>query len=309
MTGSPSLRGLTPIQGFLLGVGTAVVSLLPWFVAGLQAPPMDGPPWLADARGALLPLNLMTFVRLGGIVVLPGAAIGLVLRRGASGSTGRAAWAAAAGLAVVFAGATVQSLTVILPRLRPDSPAALNTVLGAVAVGILLVLSVVVCRLLAFGSVPAATVAAAVGAVAAGFWLPTLLLPPPGIVTEGAVPTELMRALFRAVELAPAVLTGLALAWCGWTPLRRLAAWALAVLILWIGPAALPVLAHWGTPGGPSLVAHFPLVLDDLERSLDSGLPYPVTALVIGVVGQLAVLLVRRRQRARQAAVGAVPTA
>ncbi|MDO8151235.1 hypothetical protein [Isoptericola sp. b408] len=308
MTGSLSLRGLSTTQTFLLGVGAAVVSLLPWFVAGLQAPPMDGPPWLADARGALLPLNLMTFVRLVGIVVLPGAAIGLVLRRGASGSTGRAAWAAAAGLAVVFAGATVQSLTVILPRLRPDSPAALNTVLGAVAVGILLVLSVVVCRVLAFGSVPAATVAAAVGAVAVGFWLPTLLLPP-GIVTEGPVPTELMRALFLTMTYTPAVLTGVALAWCGWTPLRRLAAWALAVLIVWIGPAVLPVLTHWGTPGGPSLVAFVPVVLDDLKVFLDRGLPYPVTALVVGVVGRLVVLLVRRRQREGQAAVSAVPTA
>ncbi|NNU28581.1 hypothetical protein [Isoptericola sediminis] len=300
MTGSPSLRELTPLQGFLLGAGAAVVGLLPWLLTGLQAPRLSAPQMPPDITGALLPLIPNALVLLVGIVMLPGAIAGILLRGRTAGSNGRAAWAATGGLVLVFGGAVAQSLAVIVPRLRPDSPFLLDVTVSAVAVGILLVLSAVVCHVLARGSVPAATVAVAGAAVAAGPGLREALVQLSPTALQG-LPPEVTTTLLQVVAYVPVVLTGFALAWCGWTPARRLGAWVVALLLLWGGRAALETLQiwlFWEQPlGMPSTAQNSALVPGELTQALIAGLPSAVTALVVGVVGGLVVARLRRRDR------------
>ncbi|MDO8151237.1 hypothetical protein [Isoptericola sp. b408] len=300
MAGSPSPRPFSATGGLLLGAGAAVVGLLPWLLTGLQAPRLSAPQMPPDITGALLPLIPNALVLLAGIVMLPGAIAGILLRGRTAGSGGRAAWAATGGLVLVLGGAVAQSLAVMVPRLRPDSPFLLDVTVSAVAVGILLVLSAVVCHVLARGSVPAATVAVAGAAVAAGPGLREALVQLYPTALQG-LPPEVTTTLLQVVTSVPAVLTGIALAWCGWTPGRRLGAWVVALLLLWVGRAALETLQiwlFWEQPlGMPSTAQNSALVPGELAQALIAGLPSAVTALVVGAVGGLVVARLRRRDR------------
>ncbi|NNU28580.1 hypothetical protein [Isoptericola sediminis] len=304
MTGSPSLRELTPTRGFLLGVGAAVVGLLPSVLAGWQ-PSWPTYPNTPDLfTGTFLPFAPDLLALMLGAVVLPGAIVGVVLRPRTAGTPGRVDAAATAGLVLVIALAALQSVAATVPRLRPETSGLLDVAVGLTAVAVALVLSALVSRVLAHRTVPAATVAAAVVAVAAGYWLQSVLR-----ITWSwglQLPDGVIATLAVITQVAPAVLLGAALAWCGWTPRRRLWAWTVALLIFGVGQAVLDAATYWfviaRSPGSASPAQYVGVALDGLVWSL----PYAAAAILVGVVGRLVAPHARRRYREKK---GTVPTA
>ncbi|MDO8151236.1 hypothetical protein [Isoptericola sp. b408] len=292
MTGSPTLRELTPTRGFLLGVGAAVVGLLPTVLAGWQ-PSWPTYPNTPDLfTGTFLPFSPDLIGLTLGAVVLPGAIIGIALRSRTTGVPGRAEAAATAGLVLVIAVAALQSVVVTVPRLHPGSSGLLDIAVGLTVTALGLALSVLVSRVLAHRTVPAATVAAAVGVVAAGYWWASTLRM---LWTwRLQLPDSALHVIVLLAQYTPAVLLGIALAWCGWTPRRRLWAWVFALLVFWVGRDVLHALQLWIIRQ-----SHQGLVLDDLADSLVASLPVAVTAVIVGVVGRLVVPRIRRRYRER----------
>ncbi len=77
-----------------------------------------------------------------------------------------------------------------------------------------------------------ALVAVSVAAVAAGVWVNGLISHPFGISA-----TEATMALLSVTRHVPAIIVGLAVAWCGFATAGRVVAAVVSVLALWIGPA------------------------------------------------------------------------
>jgi hypothetical protein len=99
-----------------------------------------------------------------------------------------------------------------------------------VAVTALAVLvGIVVLLLIAKSPVPGAVIALAIAALAAGAWVSALVSP------LDSIPSD-VRNLVRWV---PALIVGAALAWSGFRTVGRVIAGAVALLVLWIGPAVV----------------------------------------------------------------------
>ncbi|WP_407317575.1 hypothetical protein UQW22_13535 [Isoptericola halotolerans] len=303
-------RPLTPLNGFLLGVGAAVVGLIPWVLTGMVLPLQNlwGSATLPeDMPVALLPFSQYFLMPMFGILVLPGAALGVVLRRGARTrqAARRSTLAATAGLVVVQGGAAAQTIAVVAGGLRPGAESFVY--LAAISAAILAFLgtSVSVCRELASGSVPTATIAAALGALGAGYWWDAFLSVHPAWMLD--LPAATVRLIFLGGALLPAVLTGVALAWCGWAPRRRLGAWAAAVLVLWVGGAAFQALvasvSSRALLGDPQAMVD--LAVGGLGRGFVADVPTAAVAVMVGVGGMVAPS-VSRFYRARA---GATPRA
>ncbi|MEG3615300.1 hypothetical protein [Isoptericola haloaureus] len=295
MTGSAPPQPLSPTRGFLLGAGAAVVGLLPWIMAGWQPswPTYPNKPDLFVHT--FLPFSPDLLALMLGVVVLPGAIVGVALRPRTAAIPGRVDAAATAGLVLVIAGAALQSVAVTAPRLRPETSGLLDVAVGLTAVAVALAISVLVSRVLARRTVPAATVAAAAGAAAAGYWLESVLRIPWGWGLQ--LPDEVIVTLALITQIIPAILLGAALAWCGWTPRRRIWAWTVALLIFWVGQAVLDAATYWfvtaRSMGSSSPAQYAGVALDGLVWSL----PYAVAAVLVGIVGRL---VLPRLQRYRE---------
>lgn len=221
----------------LVGVGAATAGLLPWLATGIRLPLQNlwaAPTLSHDMPVALLPFNQYTVLSLFGMLVLPGALVGLTVRRWPGRRPRRSLLLAAAGLTAVQVGAVVQTLVTVAPGLRPGT--ASQVYLAAITAAIIgsVCLSVAVGYLIALGSASAVTPAAVVGSIATGYWFRAIF-----DVGDLGLPSFTVLAIHYAGLYGPAILTGLALAWCGWTPPRRLLTWAAALLVLWAGTAVL----------------------------------------------------------------------
>ena len=225
------------LVGLLIGGLAAVVGMLPGLIAGARLPLQNL--WAAQTLPggvmpfALLPLCQYYVLALLGILVLPGALVGLVSRASARPFP---LFPALGGLAAVQTIAAVQTMVVTAGGLTHDWRA--RACLGLMGFGLLVFLLASIAVALSFARcLPAtATVVAAVAALALGYWIAAF----PTLTWETAWwPAALNAPMHSVAHWAPAVITGFALAWCGWRPLRRLGAWAGALAVLWVGGAAL----------------------------------------------------------------------
>lgn len=234
------------LGGGALGAVSAVAGLTPWLVTGARLPLQNL--WARetlpeDMPLALLPVNQYYVSTIVALLVVAGAAAGLAARR--SSRLGLSVPAAAVGLGAVHALAIGQTFVVVHDGLdlgdRPDARATLYFV--GMLVGTLL--AGVVAQVAFWLTSRRAPVPVAVGlvlsAVPLASWLGawSSVLAGPGSVLPGTVPL---------VRWLPAVVVAVALAWLGWTPLRRLVVWAVgAVVLLLVPPVVTAVTSALGT--------------------------------------------------------------
>ncbi|HLS64434.1 MAG TPA: hypothetical protein VK060_13720, partial [Ruania sp.] len=286
-------RLLLPIWAYpLVGVGAVLVGLLPWIRAGLQLPLQNL--WAVqtlpeDMPLVLLPLNQYYLGTILALMVTAGLVGGVIAR--AAPPTHRALsggfTVAGAFLAMTFV--CVQSALVLAEGLRADESAGTYLTL-VVAWAVLCSLGgLLIMALVTRAPRAGATVAVALAAPAVGTWAKALLAPSPSL----ASPT--VQTVIDYLHWLPAVLVGVALAWCGVRTSGRIAAWVMSLVLLWVLPAVLTAITYVaGFRAAESLLESIGAGLDVLALALAPGTAGPpvLLALVIGVLGSLAIWLV-----------------
>ncbi|MEU4383708.1 hypothetical protein [Promicromonospora sp. NPDC023805] len=276
-------RSSWAVAAVLVGAGAALVGLLPWLLTGMRLPLQNlwaSPTLPEDMPVALLPFNQYMVLSLIGMLVVPGVIAGLAARWWPWPNPRRTATLATAGLAAVQVVATVQTLLTVVPGLRAGTASQIYVAAITAAVVVSLGVCVAVCGMLARGSVPTVVLAACVGSIAVGHWLTAFF-------AVGNTPTFLALLIHHGGQYAPAVLTGLALAWCGWKPARRLLVWIAALLLLWVGTAVLDTIlavvsyrADLGNIQAMTDIARFSLTLGLTTAWVDAAV-----AAAIGMAG------------------------
>jgi len=234
-------RAVHPALAFGIGAVIALVGLAPWLGTGARMPLQNL--WATEAMPddmplVLLPLSNYYAVSAAALLVIgaaiAGTVVAIVRARGLSMSVS----ATLAGLLVVQVAALAQSALALAGGLGDESRARLYlwvliaAVLLAMGLGVLVLLGIASRR-----PVPA-TLAIAAAAVALGTWLSeALVLVMPG-GTGGPV------IVWQFAEWLPAIVTGVAVGWCGVRTLGRTVASLAAVALIWVGPAALVALFY-----------------------------------------------------------------
>ncbi len=279
----------------LLGILSALLGLVPWLVTGARLPLQNL--WAAEVLPeampvAFLPLSQYQTTTILALLTLGGALAGLAVRVWRPARRGLASGFAVAGMALVQGIAVLQAFAVLGAGLLGGSMATiyftglLAGTLTAIAA------AAVVLLMLAARSKPVAALGIGLMAVPAASWLTaaaTYLAGPQGV----PIPLTL------AWRWLPAVVVGLALAWCGVRPFLRLPVWAANLLLLWLVPALFTSINYvLGTRGSLGDVSEMGLLARQILAATlgpgGGGGPTVALALGIGLVGAGA-LEVRRR--------------
>jgi hypothetical protein len=269
---------------------------LPWLLTGLRLPLQNL--WAVEVTPDRMPLALLPFSQyalslIAGLIIFGAAASGLVIRRAFPAGRGRAVLLGCAGWLLGFAVALLQS-TRTLEHGLADEPRSLLYLFALIGTAIV----AAVTGLIGFGLLGAAppagaAIGATLGALAAGIWVNAVIVP------FGSVPSPFQVAVLSWSHWLPAVLVGVALAWCGFGRASQITSWIVCLLLLWAIPAGLTA-AGYGA--GSRVLAQHPR--DMLDAASDVfvmalgpagvSLRYVLVAVVIGILG----LLVRRARRA-----------
>lgn len=292
----------------LVGVGSALVGLLPWMRSGLRLPLQNL--WTLDTMPGEMPLALLPFsqyaLTLIVAVLVVGSVLGGVLARANRRRFGGRVAAIALGVLAVQLVALVQTGVVVAQGVGSRTEGILYLLALVLGTAVTILIGAGMLVLVARAPVAVATGVLAVAAVPAGTWAGTLLVP------FGSV-AELDPALSEVVSLSfwvPGVLVGAALVWCGVGSAGRILAWLFSLAALWVLPALFTALS---AATGTRVLARRPLEMIDYGWSLfrvlltGEGLQGRLlaTALVIGIGGSVVRLLVARvawkgdRRRAR----------
>lgn len=279
----------------LIGVGAALLGLLPWLVTGMRLPlqnlwALETPP--EDMPIAFLPFTQYATTLLLALLVI-GAAIAGVVTRSLRARLPRAGTVTTlAGVLLVQIVAIAQATVTVAGGLRggTESEFYLAALLAVVTVS--LVVGLGVFWLIAAAPRAGALIGLAIAAVLAGPWLGGLVSP---IGSIAAWPTWLMTAL----RFAPAVLVGAAIAWCGLRTRGRIVAAVASLVGLWIGPALLTGVQS--AVGSRVMLRHPAELLDygvgvfQMAMFLpELALPPIVVAIVVAAIGLGGRVLLRR---------------
>ena len=283
---------------FLLGVGAALVGLLPWLVTGMRLPLQNL--WAFETSPDRMPLALLPFSQyaitfLFGIVVTGAATAGLVARatRGRRSRAGTVM--VLAGLLAVQLVAVVQTAVTVRGGLqdRTESDWYLAALLAVVVLSIVIGIGV----FLLIGAAPkaGALIGMSIAAIAVGSWVSGLLIP------IGTIPGDVSMFLIGYVRWIPPLLVGAAIAWCGVGTVGRAVAAAVGLLVLWIAPAVATGISN--AAGSRVLAKHPAEMLDYGAGVFRSALLMPELALppigfaiAVAAVGLLVRWLVRRQR-------------
>lgn len=216
----------------LLGIAAALVGLTPWLITGARLPLQNL--WANEALPPDMPLTFLPLSQYRGTIIVAlltvgASAAGLALRVWKPARRGLTTAGALCGVLLVHVGATIQSFSALNDGLAPGPSSALyfagllGGTIAAIAAGVL--------ALVMLAARSRAVAALGVGFMAVPFasWLAAATF------TAGA--DAVPAALSMAWRWLPAVLVGLALAWCGFRPLVRLLVWAADLVLLWLVPA------------------------------------------------------------------------
>lgn len=300
MTVSTPIAHATPtarLLPFLIGVGGGLLGILPWLVGGARLPLQNL--WVVatmpdDMPIVLLPVSQYFAVLLFALVLLGGVFAGIAVRI-LSRRRSVAVWAAALGVLAVHVVAILESFVVVAGGL------SLTDAMSLVYLGGMLGGAVVAALLaqLAFWmtsrpSVGIAAFGVALAAVPFGQWVARWFLAFTGDAFAPAFLPELTRWI-------PAVVGGIALAWCGIRPAWRIVVWVVSLLTLALLPSLFGAIQYGlGSRilGGnlvemaSASVQIFPMLLQE------AGFMSVVVALVIGVVGTVVQMFVPTRREA-----------
>jgi hypothetical protein len=290
----------TAVPYVLVGIGAAVLGLVPWAAAGMRLPLQNL--WAEGTMPEQMPLALLPFSQyaLGFIVsiIVTGSAIaGGVLRwRGARVPRFGLA-ATLGGVLLVQLVALVQTAVTVTGGLVGSGAATVYVValvggtLAAIALGVLVLL------LIARAPAPGLTMALAVVAVVVGTSMSGAVLPFGLVMFESH---DLARA---AVQWIPAVGVGVAIAWSGFATVGRAMAAAGSLLLLWLGAAAFTAI---NAAAGTRVLAGYPAEMAEYAGQVFAAvLGSPRESLVqvaLAVVAMGVALVAFRVIRTRRAA-------
>lgn len=303
---NPYVTATTPSRwpSFLIGVGAALVVMVPgWLTGGgLQVPTRWDAERLTGRRPfAFLPLDLDHVFPLFATLVLGGVLAGLIvrmLRRRRPVQVWPAVW----GVLLAQLAAAVQSFIALLARLGigGGSEQAVGAMLmdGTQLLYLLgLVLVVVVGLLFAqLGLLFATRRSPAFGALAVALAAPLVTNWIGGPLVVFVSIDSYPEWLAIMLRWLPAVIVGLALVWCGVRPWGRLSVWVIGLAALWVMPAAITSISY---AVGIRAIQNDPqeiprAIAQYFVPMLHAGVAPVVVALVIGVVGTVVRMLVRR---------------
>lgn len=297
-TVEPVARPIGDWSWFGIGVAAAVVGLLPWIITGMRLPLQNL--WAADTLPAEMPFVLLPFsqysVTLIAAIMVVGAAIaGGVARVTRSRQGSRGFRALSAGVLGAQAVAMLQTAAVVADGLRPGSDSTFYLVAVIAVAAASIVVGALVLVLIARMPRAGALIGLSLAVVAVGWWLNALVVPSPGLVTE--VQTTLLGLL----QWLPAILCGIAIAWCGINTVGRGVAALTAMAALVIGPAFGTAVAM---SAGSRVLLPYPLEMLDVGRQVFvQALTTPaltlrpiVTTLIVAIAGLVLAAVLRRRQ-------------
>lgn len=232
----PMARTLSVLSALGIGAAAAIVGLVPWVITGMRLPLQNL--WETDARPDGLPIVMLPFSQyaialLVGLLVTGAALAGLLARILRPRLTPRGTLGIVLGVLAVQVSAGIQTALVVANGLRDGTASQLylSALVGVTVVAIGAGMAVLL--LIARAPRAGATIAFAVAAIAVGSWLNGLILP------LGSTPDGSAFALLAMARWVPAVLVGIAIAWCGVRTVGRALAIAASLLILWVVPAAI----------------------------------------------------------------------
>jgi hypothetical protein len=296
----PLPRPIGPWLWLGIGVAAAVLGLLPWIITGLRLPPQnlwDTSTLPEQMPFALLPFSQYYITLIAGILVVGAAIGGLVARSTRSRQGQRGMLALTAGVLGAQLIAVVQTTVVVAGGLSSDTAARIY-LLAVVAVAVVsLAVGALVFFLIARTPRPGALIGMSLAAVAVGWWANALVVPKPGIVG----PVQM--TLLGLMQWLPAILVGVAIAWCGIRTVGRVVAALTALTAVVIGAAlATAVTAAAGT----RVLARYPAeMLDYGLQVFEQVLGTPeltlrplVTVLVVAAAGLVLTAVLRRRRAA-----------
>lgn len=230
-----STRPLSRWWWLVIGVGSAVVGLLPWIITGLRLPLQNL--WAtSDVTAqpiALLPFSQYALTLIAALLVVGAAVAGLVARGLRSRLPAWGFAVALAGVLVVQSAALLQTSIVVAGGLRPgrDAELYLAALIGVSILAILI--GVGVAALIATAPRAGAVIGLALAASALAPWLSGLIAP------LGAPASDLQYLVVGFVRWVPPVLVGVAIAWGGLRTVGRVVAALGALAIVWIVPALM----------------------------------------------------------------------
>jgi hypothetical protein len=217
----------------LIGVLAGLLGLAPWLVTGARLPLQNL--WATEVLPAqmpvsLLPLSQYKLTTLVALMTVGGALTGFMVRLCRPGRCRAATWSAAAGVLAVQGAVTIQAFSVVHAGLAPGS--ASDLYFAGLLAGVIAAVAASVVALFLLASKSPALAALGVGLMAVPFasWAMEWVVNLSGV---GNVPA----AVPIIARWLPAVLVGLALAWCGLRPTLRIMVWAADLVLLWVVPA------------------------------------------------------------------------
>jgi hypothetical protein len=291
-------RQAPPGLCFLIGVGAAVVGLLPWLVTGLRLPLQNL--WATESTPEQMPLVLLPFSQYAltliiGLVVTGAALAGLIVRAARPRLPQRGVGAVVVGVLVVHVVAMLQTASTVRAGLaaRPESTLYLAVLVAVTGLSVLV--GVLALGLIALGPRGAAVVGMSIGTLAFAPWLSSLIIPFGSINSSPAT----LRVLAVA-RWVPAVLIGAAIAWSGLRTGLRVAAAGVALLLLWVVPALTTAIS---SSAGSRVLAHDPREMAQYATEVFRAaltlpglvLPPLVLAVVVALLGIFGHRVLRHR--------------
>lgn len=219
-----------------VGVGGAILGLLPWLLSGARLPPQAL--WVQTLRAeampiALLPFSFVTVVLIFSLLIVGAAAAGIGGR--ALRVRGWGMVLLVLGVLIVQVGATVQTFGVVERGLQDRLEANVYLFALVAGTGMSILLGLIVTILVAGASRAGALIGLTIGAIGMTSWISTLI--DPTRIGEGS----LAAALVVVPWVAP-VLTGIAIAWTGIDTAGRVLGALFALVLIWVAPAVTTAL-------------------------------------------------------------------
>lgn len=222
--------------GSLVGVVAAFVGLLPWLATGMRLPLQNLWAGEVDVSGmpmVMLPFSQYSLTLLFGLIVTGSALAGIVARALRPRLPRGGYLLLVCGVLAIQVISTAQTAATVAPRLqeRTESTLYLTALVAVCVLSVLIGLGAL--ALVARAPRAGALIGLTIGALAIGPWLMGWLRP--FQVTDG----QLVMNLGSAMQWAPGILVGVAIAWAGIGSVGRVVATITSLAMLWIIPAAM----------------------------------------------------------------------
>lgn len=221
-----------------VGIGGAIVGLLPWLVSGARLPPQVL--WVQTLRAedmplALLPFSFVTVILIFSLLIVGAAAAAIGGR--ALRVRGWGLVLLVLGVLIVQIGATVQTAGVVQKGLQDRLESNVYLVALVAGTSLSILVGLIVTILVAGAPRAGALVGLTIGAIGMGSWIGALI--DPSLIGRGP-----LAALLVIVPWVAPVLTGVAIAWTGIDTAGRVIAALFALVLVWVAPAVTTALAN-----------------------------------------------------------------